>query len=268
MTKIHALTAHILSVILLTSIFLPQIMSRGYATPEEPKFQMSAISVKDTNGNDLGNIISPGQGIVLAFNVTNDGNSAQSYVGVLQISNEAGTVFFAWRTGTASPGESISLDFTWQAEKVGPYTFTAFVWTSLNAPTALSEPSEMVISTCTPGYWKQEQHFDSYPAGITPDTQLDVLLGFEIPGYETTTVLQALQLKGGAANGLIRQGTAGMLNVLIPNVDYDFSEATTLRQFQDGLDPQLFDMWPDADDDMEQRKDALDAANNAGCPLN
>lgn len=121
---------------------------------------------------------------------------------------------------------------------------------------------------CTPGYWKQEQHFDSYPAGITPDTQLDVLLGFEIPGFETTTVLQALQLKGGAENALIRQGTAGMLNVLNPNVDYDFSQATTLRQFQDGLDPQLFDMWPDADDDMEQRKDALDAANNAGCPLN
>jgi hypothetical protein len=121
---------------------------------------------------------------------------------------------------------------------------------------------------CTPGYWKQDQHFDSYPAGITPNTQLDVLLGFEIPGYETTTVLQALQLKGGGANALIRQGTAGMLNVLSPDVDYDFSEATTLRQFQDGLDPQLFDMWPDADDDMEQRKDALDTANNAGCPLN
>jgi hypothetical protein len=121
---------------------------------------------------------------------------------------------------------------------------------------------------CTPGYWKQEQHFDSYPAGMTPDTQLDVLLGFEIPGYEDITVLEALQLKGGGANALIRQGTAGMLNVLSPDVDYDFSEATTLRQFQDGLDPQLFDMWPDADDDLEERKDALDAANNAGCPLN
>ena len=121
---------------------------------------------------------------------------------------------------------------------------------------------------CTPGYWKQSQHFDSYPEGITPDTLLTDLLGFEIPGYEDTTVLEALQLKGGGANALIRQGTAGMLNVLSEDVDYDFSEATTLRQFQDGLDPQLFDMWPDADDDMEQRKDALDAANNAGCPLN
>lgn len=121
---------------------------------------------------------------------------------------------------------------------------------------------------CTPGYWKQEQHFDSYPVGITPNTQLDVLLGFEIPGYETTTVLEALQLKGGGANALIRQGTAGMLNVLSPDVDYEYSQATTLRQFQDGLDPQLFDMWPDADDDLEERKDALDEANNAVCPLN
>jgi hypothetical protein len=121
---------------------------------------------------------------------------------------------------------------------------------------------------CTPGYWKQEQHFDSYPVGITPDTLLTDLLGFEIPGYETTTVLQALKLKGGGADALIRQGTAGMLNVLSPEVDYDFSEETTLRQFQDGLDPQLFDMWPDADDDLEERKDALDVANNAGCPLN
>lgn len=123
---------------------------------------------------------------------------------------------------------------------------------------------------CTPGYWKQPQHFDSYPAGITPDTQLDVLLGFEIPDYETLTVLQALELKGGGANQLIRQGTAGLLNVASTEVDYAMSYNTVLRQFQDGLDPQLFDMWPDADNDLEQRKDFLDAANNGagGCPLN
>jgi plastocyanin len=146
-TIIRALTAHILSVILLMSVFLPQIMSRGYATLEEPDFTLSPIRVQDIDGNNLGNIISPGKGIVLAFDVTNEGISAQPYVGLIQISNEAGTIFFALRTGMASPGESISLDFAWQAEKVGRYTVTAFVWTSLDAATALSEPSDMVITT-------------------------------------------------------------------------------------------------------------------------
>jgi hypothetical protein len=130
---------------------------------------------------------------------------------------------------------------------------------------------------CTPGYWKQPQHFDSYPAGITPDTQLDVLLGVELPTYETLTVIQALELKGGGANQLIRQGTAGLLNVASEEVDYAMSLNTVKRQFLDGLDPilspTLFDaLNPDDnnDDDLELRKNFLDAANNAvgGCPLN
>jgi hypothetical protein len=90
-------------------------------------------------------------------------------------------------------------------------------------------------------------------------------------------VIQALELKGGGANQLIRQGTAGLLNVASEEVDYAMSLNTVKRQFLDGLDPilspTLFDaLNPDDnnDDDLELRKNFLDAANNAvgGCPLN
>jgi hypothetical protein len=170
-----------------------------------------------------------------------------------------------------------TIGFSQIREKVGTIVLAAAILSVTAAifPTAATGPFQAVYADgngnqgCTPGYWIQPQHFDSYPAGITPDTQLDVLLGFEIPGYETLTVIQALALQGGGANQLIRQGTAGLLNVYSEEVDYGMSLSTTLRQFQDGLDPQLFDMWPDADNDLELRKDFLDAANNGlgGCPL-
>ncbi len=130
---------------------------------------------------------------------------------------------------------------------------------------------------CTPGYWKQDQHFDSYPAGITPDTQLDVLLGFELPGYETLTVLQALNLQGSLVNKLISHGTAGLLNDAHVDVNYQMSTTTTIRNIADGLDPVLsttlydpFDPNDNNDNDLELRKNFLDAANNGvgGCPLN
>jgi hypothetical protein len=118
-------------------------MSRGYATMAEPQLNLSAIRVKDASGIDLGNIISPGQQNVITFDVSNDGNSGQSFAALLQISSPAGTTYLAWQTGTAPSGDSMALNFTWEAEKVGIYTIKAFLWTSLDMPTALSSPSEI-----------------------------------------------------------------------------------------------------------------------------
>lgn len=131
-----------LSIILITSVLLPQIISSGSATPAEPHFKLSAIRAQDTNGNDLGNIIRTGQQIVLTVNSTNEGNSAQSFAGLLQISDPDGTAYLARQTGTASAGDSILFEFTWETEKVGIYTIQAFLWSSLDSPTALSNPSE------------------------------------------------------------------------------------------------------------------------------
>jgi hypothetical protein len=70
-------------------------------------------------------------------------------------------------------------------------------------------------------------------------------------------------------NVISRRVNSALLNVASTEVDYGMSFGTVLRQFQDGLDPLFFDMWPDSDNDLELRKNFLDAANNGigGCPL-
>lgn len=81
-------------------------------------------------------------------------------------------------------------------------------------------------------------------------------------------MLEALQLNGGGGNALIRHGAAGILNALNEDVDYDMSVETAIRNILDGLDPLYID-HPDygPDDDLELRKDFLEAANEQGCPI-
>lgn len=129
---------------------------------------------------------------------------------------------------------------------------------------------------CTPGYWKQTQHFDSWPVdttyipgGVHPDTLLSDILGFEVPGYEDLTMLEALKLNGGHEKALLRQGAAGILNALNTDVDYNMSLETAIRNIEDGLDPVFYQSanYGD-DDDLEKRKNFLEAANEMGCPIN
>lgn len=142
MAAVRAVFAVSLSIILITAVLLPQIVSSGYATPEEPQFKLSAIRAQDTNGNDLGNFIRTGQQIVLTIDATNEGNTDQSFAGMLQINSPDGTVYLSRQIGIASAGDLILFEFTWETEKVGVYTIQAFLWTSLVPPTALSNPSE------------------------------------------------------------------------------------------------------------------------------
>jgi hypothetical protein len=111
---------------------------------------------------------------------------------------------------------------------------------------------------CTPGYWKQDQHFDSWPAPITPSTTFTSVFG--VGG--TLTFLQALGLNGGDTNALWRAGAAAYLNALSGGVDYAYT-TTEVIAIVNGTGAY-------AGLSVEARKDLLDAANNGvgGCPLN
>jgi hypothetical protein len=66
--------------------------------------------------------------------------------------------------------------------------------TPTNTPTSTPPPA---FEGCTPGFWKQEQHFDSW-AGFTMNQTLESV--FEVPdsfGLDNATLLQALSFKGG-----------------------------------------------------------------------
>ena len=115
---------------------------------------------------------------------------------------------------------------------------------------------------CTPGYWKQPQHFDSWPV---PTTTTLADAGFTNTGLPAgTTLLEALSFQGGptvqdAKNILLRQAAAAYLNSL--SIAYAFTTAEVVNMVNDAL------ATGDRDTILDV-KDVLDAANNGGCPLN
>ena len=153
MATVSVLSAFSLSVILLISILHLQLVSSSIAVMEGLQFSPSAMRAQDTNGIGLGNSISHGQEVILTFDASNNGNSAQPYVALLQISTKDGeTVYITSQIGTAaSVGNSINPRFAWQAGEAGAYIVRAFLWTSLINPTPLSDPSEMSLTVSSNG---------------------------------------------------------------------------------------------------------------------
>jgi hypothetical protein len=110
---------------------------------------------------------------------------------------------------------------------------------------------------CTPGYWRQEQHFDSWPAPYTPGTLFSDVFEDAFPGL---TLLDVVDLGGGGLNALGRHTVAALLNGASPDVNYPFTDAEVIDLFND--------VFPGSDEDYEALKDIFEAANEAGCPLN
>ncbi|MDT8304825.1 MAG: hypothetical protein RRC07_02720 [Anaerolineae bacterium] len=109
---------------------------------------------------------------------------------------------------------------------------------------------------CTPGYWRQEHHFDSW-AGYSPADDFNSVFGVSAT-FDPHTLLDAVWLGGGGENALARHAVAALLNAANPDVNYFYSEAQIISGVQNAY----------ATGDFEPFKTALDFANNAGCPLN
>jgi hypothetical protein len=100
---------------------------------------------------------------------------------------------------------------------------------------------------CTPGYWKN--HLEAWPAtGFTTGADFDATFGVDYFDPDIT-LLQAVNLGGGGYNALARHGTAALLSAAHPDVDYPYTVAEVIALVQAG------------------DKDALEAANELGCPL-
>ena len=123
---------------------------------------------------------------------------------------------------------------------------------------------ELGTEGCTPGYWKN--HLEAW-AGISPDGKVKDV--FAIPANVAllgeVTNLQALSFGGGssvadASATLLRAAVAGVLNATSPDVDYSISAGDLVAQVNAAL----------ATGDRATilaLKDAIDRANNGGCPL-
>jgi hypothetical protein len=133
---------------------------------------------------------------------------------------------------------------------------------------------------CTPGYWKVEQHWDSWVGYAPGDALADV---FDVTPVKNKWVKldksdssdptsrikigqanlgQALRFNGSGAAGLLRAAVAAVLNGAHPSVAYFYSD----QQVIDLVNESLAGTGMDVDDLARE----LDSFNNSpgGCPLN
>lgn len=119
---------------------------------------------------------------------------------------------------------------------------------------------------CTPGYWKQPQHFDSwnvdpfsfgfadaFPDACNWDADLEKP---ENGSLCSRSLLEALSLKGGGANALGRHAAAAWLNT--QSVDFMYAQYEVESMVDAALEMGIYEIT----------KDGLADANEAGCPLN
>jgi hypothetical protein len=94
---------------------------------------------------------------------------------------------------------------------------------------------------CTPGYWKQPHHLDSWPLSDTTlfSEVFDRVITIRVKKQgEITdpTLLQALGANGGKVNTAARHASAAYLNALSTGVAYDMDASGVINAFQMSYD--------------------------------
>lgn len=115
---------------------------------------------------------------------------------------------------------------------------------------------ELGAQGCTPGYWKQAQHFDSWAPSYSPDTLFSDIFENAFPGM---TLLQVLEQNGGGVYALGRHAVAALLNTHSQEVNYGL--------FSSGVIDSFNSVYPGVRSQYEAAKDIFAEMNEAGCPL-
>jgi hypothetical protein len=165
--------------------------------------------------------------------------------------------------GTLAPGASVTVKVTHPTttNSCGTYTNTVTVTGSgltrtdnasvtVNCP----PPPTPAKQGCTPGYWKQSQHFDSY-VGYKPSQQFSSVFENAFPGK---TLVQVLGLGGAGLNALGRHAVAALLNASNSSVDYGMTPQQVIDAFNA--------VFPGGN--YEALKNQFEVRNEKGCPLN
>ncbi len=117
-------------------------------------------------------------------------------------------------------------------------------------------PPPATFGGCTPGYWKQSHHFDSWPAQYSPNMLFSSVFENAFPGM---TLRQVLAQGGGGLNALGRHTVAALLNSGTTAVGYGLSSPQA-----------VIDAFNAAylGSNYETLKNQFAAMNERGCPLN
>ncbi len=107
---------------------------------------------------------------------------------------------------------------------------------------------------CTPGYWKQKKHFNTWTEYKPYDSYKRV---FGVHASFYTTLLGALEMGGGGERALARQAVAALLNASNPEVNYRYSASEVIAMVQEAYKNKNF----------EEVKNLFAAENEMGCSL-
>jgi hypothetical protein len=133
--------------------------------------------------------------------------------------------------------------------------------TPTNTPTKTPEPTFTPTPArgaqgCTPGYWKQDHHYDSWQ-GYAPGDSFNAVFGVNA-SFGSLTLGQAVGLNGGGERAMARHAVAALLNSSSSGVDYYFTTAEVIAAVQQAY----------ATGDFEGVKNSFERENERGCPLN
>jgi len=118
----------------------------GTIVPPLERAPAASLRTVDAFGNSL-DTVSVDQQVQISADLANGQDREQAFAYLVQIQDGNGvTVALAWITGSLAPGQSFSPALSWIPTQAGTYTATAFVWESVDNPTALSPPVSTTIT--------------------------------------------------------------------------------------------------------------------------
>jgi len=161
-------------------------------------------------------------------------------------------------TPVAIPAGATSVTVQVQSEDNVPIGANpaSLVWIGASLTAPVTPPPPGGGEGCTPGYWKQSHHFDSWPAGYSTTDGYEATFG--VDASFSKDLLGALKQGGGGEKALGRHATAALLNSANADVSYEYSTADVISLVQSAY----------ASGDFEGVKNLLEAQNEMGCPLN
>lgn len=118
----------------------------GTVVPPLERAPIASCRVVDAFGNSL-STVSVDQQVQVTCDLANGQDREQQFAYLIQVQDGNGvTVSLAWITGSLAPGQSFSPALSWVPETAGAHDATAFVWESVDNPTALSPPVSTSIT--------------------------------------------------------------------------------------------------------------------------
>ena len=118
----------------------------GSIIPPLERAPATNLRVVDAFSNTLDTISVDSQ-VQITADLANGQDKDQPFAYIVQIQDSSSvTVALAWVSGTLTPSQSFSPALSWTPSEAGTYTATAFVWESVDNPTALSPPNELTIT--------------------------------------------------------------------------------------------------------------------------